>query len=765
MPRRKKRWWKPRVKTESIESIFALLFIIIGVVLEIALFGGTLGASNSLNDLTRFLLGSSAFFLPVVLVILGLNLTKFKNIFAQPRTLWASFLVFVGLVVFFGSVSKTAGGWMGTTVGSFLAGYITLAGAAVIGLSLMIIGGLLGANMSLNEVVEKIQPMFALLPKVDLKRNSEDDEKKDDSVADVVAQSIASESKEEKGPVFPKIETQSDTISEDKPQEDTNIEILEESSTTSPQIPATPAQEGLTAAKVEEAIANGESLPAKPYSPPPLDLLTDKKRTVTDQSIIQKNAQTIEATLSNFGIQARIAEVNLGPAVTQYAINLAEGTRSSKITSLQNDLALALASPTGSVRIESPIPGKRLIGIEVPNMQLTVVRLKEMLLSPAMQNDQSKLAVALGEDVSGKPVVAHIDKWPHILIAGATGSGKSILIHAIINSVLFRATPDEVRFIMVDPKRVELTQYNKLPHLQTPVIVDADRTVNAFKWAVQEMERRYKLFQQLGARNLESFNKVTDTEKLPYIVIIVDELADLMMYAGNEMETLITRIAQKARATGIHMILSTQRPSVDVITGLIKANIPSRIALNVSSSTDSRVILDMVGADKLLGKGDMLYLPPDAGKPKRVQGVFISSEEVARITDYMSQFEPGYKTPIQTPTLGSSSTPNLGGEQGVSSPTSSTSIGTDPIEAFSQQQSEQPDDKKFIDALQVVLSNNKASASLLQRKLKIGYARAARLIDELEERGFVGTAEGSNAREVYQARAKEYLQKMGRLPE
>ncbi len=765
MPRRKKRWWKPRVKTESIESIFALLFIIIGVVLEIALFGGTLGASNSLNNLIRFLLGSSAFFLPVVLVILGLNLTKFKNVFAQPRSLWASFFILVGLVIFFGSVSKTAAGWMGTSMTSFMAGYITYAGSAVIGLALMIIGGLLGANMSLNEVAEKVSPMFALIPKIDLKKKTDEDSLVDTSVDENVKENIPSVAKQDNGPIFPKIETDNKPVDAPKPQEEDNIEILDESSTNKAQV-VTSSQDQITASKVEEAIAAGETIPSKPYSPPPLDLLTDKKRTVTDQGVVQKNAQTIEATLSNFGIQARIAEVNLGPAVTQYAINLAEGTRSSKITSLQNDLALALASPTGSVRIESPIPGKRLIGIEVPNMQLTVVRLKEMLMSPAMQNDQSKLAVALGEDVSGKPVISHIDKWPHILIAGATGSGKSILIHAIINSVLFRATPEDVRFIMVDPKRVELTQYNKLPHLQTPVIVDADRTINAFKWAVQEMERRYKLFQQLGARNLESFNKVTDTEKLPYILIIVDELADLMMYAGNEMETLITRIAQKARATGIHMILSTQRPSVDVITGLIKANIPSRIALNVSSSTDSRVILDMVGADKLLGKGDMLYMPPDAGKPKRVQGVFISSDEVARITDYMSQFEPGYNKPIQTPALGSSSTPNIGGGQDAA-PTSSPNIpmGTDPIEAFSQQQSEQSDDKKFIDALQIVLSNNKASASLLQRKLKVGYARAARLIDELEERGFVGTAEGSNAREVYQARAKEYLQKMGRLPQ
>ncbi|PJA38882.1 DNA translocase FtsK, partial [candidate division WWE3 bacterium CG_4_9_14_3_um_filter_41_6] len=490
-----------------------------------------------------------------------------------------------------------------------------------------------------------------------------------------------------------------------------------------------------------------------PYSPPPLSLLSDPKDVSTDYPSIEKNAQVIERTLNNFGIQARIAEVNVGPSVTQYAIDLAEGTRSSKITSLQNDLALALASPTGSVRIEAPIPGKRLVGIEVPNMNLALVTLKEMLNSPEMINNPSKLAVALGEDVTGKPVISDIKKWPHILVAGSTGSGKSALIHSIINSILFRATPKEVSFIMVDPKRVELTQYNGTPHLQTPVIVDPDKTVSAFKWAVEEMEKRYRLFQQLSVRNLDDFNEKTDTEILPYIIIIVDELADLMAFAANEMESLITRIAQKARATGIYMVLSTQRPSVDVITGLIKANVPARIALNVSSGTDSRVILDTVGAEKLLGKGDMFFLPPDAGKPRRIQGVYVTDAEIESVTEYMKKFSPTYqKTTAQHSTSGMEPQELMTGNpiSGMMEDTTEDSLQPSFVE---------PDDSKFLEAVEVIVNHQKASASLLQRRLKIGYARAARMLDELEEKGFVGPQDGSNPRDVHEEIAKQYLLK------
>ncbi|MCA9391959.1 DNA translocase FtsK 4TM domain-containing protein [candidate division WWE3 bacterium] len=728
MPRRKKRWWKPRIKTASLQSIIALVLILSAIILVAALLGDIFGAKNFLNGFTTYTFGLVAYLLPLLLMIVGLNLTKIKHPVAEPRALWGVAIAILGFVVMLGSLSETLGGVLGAGIGNQISTLITPVGGFIAGFALIFAALLITFDLSLHELVEKVKPLANLLSPV-LNRFTKETE------ADESA-----ETKEEEQAVedakFPEVSAPP-VINTHQPQ----IEIVDD------EINTNSATQKPTQAIDVQPLSEHEEVP---YSPPPLSLLEEEQKKVTDQSIIEKNAKTIEATLSNFGIQARIAEVNLGPAVTQYAINLAEGTRSSKITSLQNDLALSLASPTGSVRIESPIPGKRLIGIEVPNQVLTIVKLKRMLTSPEMQNDPSPLAVALGEDVSGRPTISHVGKWPHILIAGSTGSGKSVLVHTIINSILFRATPEQVQFIMVDPKRVELTQYNKVPHLRTPVIVDVDKTVNAFKWAVEEMEKRYRLFQQIGARNLEDFNQTTDTEQLPYIVIIVDELADLMVFAANEMETLITRIAQKARATGIHMVLSTQRPSVDVITGLIKANIPTRIALNVSSSTDSRVILDSIGAEKLLGKGDMLYLPPDAGKPKRIQGVFLSNNEIAKVTDYMQQFVREEEPPATTTTTPASTSNNP--ELGQSIP--------QPLSEF-ERIAEQPDDDKFFDAVRVIANHDKASASLLQRRLKVGYARAARILDELEAKKLVGPPDGSNPREVYMEVVSAYVAKMG----
>lgn len=729
MPRRKKQWWKPRIKTESIKSTFALLLILSGILLGTAQLGSLLGAENTLSEYASSLFGLSSVLLIILLIVLGLNFTKIKHPIAQPRTLWGLIITIFGLITITGSLFKSSAGWVGSQIVTFLSANITIFGSFLTGITIFMIGILILFNTNLNELIAFLQPVLILF------RNLFQ------SISGSIKNLI--ESKQNKTPtestkediVF--INKNTDSPAETQPINNTKsqIEIVDDTK------PGPAVNQNTTSDSSDEASTAKVPIP---YTPPPLTILHEKEQTVTDQSIIEKNAQTIESTLSNFGIQARIAEVNLGPAITQYAINLAEGTRSNKILSLQNDLALSLASPTGSVRIEAPIPGKRLIGIEVPNMNPSIVRLKPMLESQKMAADTSPLAVALGEDVSGQPIISHINKWPHIIIAGATGSGKSVLIHAIINSILFRAKPEEVNFIMIDPKRVELTQYNNIPHLRTPVIVDVDKTISAFKWAVGEMEKRYRLFQQLGARNLQDFNEITDTEKLPYILLIVDELADLMVFAGNEMETLITRIAQKARATGIFMVLSTQRPSVDVITGLIKANIPTRIALNVSSSTDSRVILDMVGAEKLLGKGDMLYLPPDAGKPKRIQGVFLSNEEISQITQYMDQFTPYYKILEQKEPAK------------IETATTTTTQSQSSITDFGSNQDE-PDDDKFYDAVRVIINNDKASASLLQRKLKIGYARAARILDELEEKGLVSPPDGSNPRDVNKEAAKEII--------
>lgn len=739
MPRRKKRWWKPKIDTKSLQSVIALFFILLGLLLIVTFIGSAAGMDNVLQQLVFKGLGYAAVLLPLNMLFIGFSLTKMKNPAAEPRLLWGSVLLTLSLALFFGSFTQSLGGWIGNNVAFQLGTFITPIGSFLTGLIFIIIALLILLNASLEEFASFLSHhlgfVSALFDKEKLaslipSRNTSPDES-----VEHVANAAEESSKL--------------TINTKSNRTTPEIEILDEENTPSqPAVPQQSPQQNKPPQPMNPATQTSPK-PDIPYQPPPLSLLSNPEQVSTDMSNIEKNAQVIERTLDNFGIQARIAEVNLGPSVTQYALDLAEGVRSSKITGLQNDLALALASPTGSVRIEAPIPGKRLIGIEVPNETLSIVSLKNILQSKPMQDTDSKLAVALGEDVGGEPIVADVGKWPHILIAGATGAGKSALLHSLICSILYRATPEEVSFVMVDPKRVEFTQYDDIPHLQTSVIVDAEKTVNAFKWAVDEMEKRYKLLQQVGARNLADFNAKTDTEPLPYIIMVVDELADLMAFAANDMETYITRIAQKARATGIFMILATQRPSVDVITGLIKANVPSRIALNVSSGTDSRVILDSTGAEKLLGRGDMLYLPPDAGKPRRIQSVYMSDEEIHKVTEYLKQFPSPYRTQVNaysSTTAMEQTTDMSGGNHGQNQD----------ITDYNP-----PSDDKFDEAVKVILNHDKASASLLQRRLSIGYARAARLLDELQERGIVSEPDGSNPRDVYREAAVEYMSKYG----
>lgn len=468
----------------------------------------------------------------------------------------------------------------------------------------------------------------------------------------------------------------------------------------------------------------------KVWKYPPLSILSDGPSQEADRGDIKKNAAIIEKTLESFAIPAQVVEVNLGPAVTQYALEIAMGTKLSKITALANDLALALAAPTGQIRIEAPIPGRSLVGIEVPNRSLEFVTLKSILTSEAMRKAKSKLAVGLGLDVSGNSVVADISRMPHVLIAGATGSGKTVCLNSFITSILFRATPNEVKLIVVDPKRVEMTFYNGIPHLLTPVIVDLDKTLSALRWAIAEMERRYRLFANAGARSVDSYNEMSGFQVLPYIVIFVDELADLMAFAPVEFEDAITRLAQMSRATGIHLAISTQRPSVDVITGLIKANIPCRVAFNVSSMVDSRVIIDTSGAEKLLGRGDMLYIPPEQAKPTRIQGTFVSDGEVKKLVSFLKESggKPQYAEDVTTAFTGKIAQISLTEE-----------------------------DEFFEEAVRVVCEYDRASASLLQRRLKIGYARAARILDQLEAAGIVGPSEGSKPRDVLIRNAEAVL--------
>ncbi|MBG9793100.1 cell division protein FtsK [Paenibacillus dendritiformis] len=462
--------------------------------------------------------------------------------------------------------------------------------------------------------------------------------------------------------------------------------------------------------------------PPKPYRLPSFSLLAKQQSAGKggEHSDFMQTARKLEATLESFGVRAKVLEVVRGPAVTRYEIQPDIGVKVSRIVSLSDDIALALAAK--DIRMEAPIPGKSAIGIEVPNNEVSVVTMREVMETPTFTEAPSRLSIALGRDISGMPIVGNLARMPHLLVAGATGSGKSVCINGIITSILYKAKPDEVKFLMVDPKMVELNVYNGIPHLLAPVVTDPKRASLALKKIVVEMEKRYELFSKSGTRNIEGYNKLMAEQPhmlLPYIVVIVDELADLMMVAANDVEDAICRLAQMARAAGIHLIIATQRPSVDVITGLIKANIPSRIAFGVSSQVDSRTILDSAGAEKLLGRGDMLFLPVGASKPVRVQGAFLSDQEVEAVVTYVSsQGEAEYNEEL---------VPELD-ENGMAS--------------------DEPVDELYDQALQIVLEAQQASASLLQRRMRIGYNRASRLIDYMHMQGIIGPHEGSRPREV-----------------
>ena len=465
--------------------------------------------------------------------------------------------------------------------------------------------------------------------------------------------------------------------------------------------------------------------PISDYKFPPLELL-EKDKGSSSSGDIRINAGIIQKTLENFGIEVEMGEINIGPTVTQYTLRPASGIKLSSITALHRDLSLALAAHP--IRIEAPIPGRSLVGIEVPNKAVTLVRLRNLLEGIDLRKDPSRLNLVLGRDVAGNPVWADLSRMPHLLIAGATGSGKSICINSTILTLLYQKTPEELKFILVDPKRVELPAYNDIPHLLTPVIVDLNKTVNALKWAIGEMERRYELLAEVKVRNIFSYNSMASKEKkfeiLPYIVIVIDELADIMAAFGREVEGAIIRLAQMSRAVGIHLIISTQRPSVEVITGLIKANITPRIAFQVASQVDARTILDAAGAEKLLGNGDMLFLSGETAHPKRIQGVYASDKEVKNVVKFIKGEKPAeYSEEVITP-----------------SPEKRTLFGGT---GFSN------DDPLYEDAKELVIQAGKASASYLQRRLQIGYARAARLLDMLEEQGIIGPIDGAKPREVF----------------
>ncbi len=478
--------------------------------------------------------------------------------------------------------------------------------------------------------------------------------------------------------------------------------------------------------------------PYKPqnYTAPPLSLLKSSTEKPTSGDL-RANANIIKRTLESFGIPVEMGEINIGPKVTRYTLKPAEGIKITRILALNQDLALALAAHP--IRIEAPIPGKSLVGIEVPNKSAAIVRLGTLLGYQEFATS-GPLSFVLGRDVTGDPIFANIEKMPHMMIAGATGSGKSVAIHAMIISLLYKNSPETLKFIMIDPKRVELSVYDGIPHLVAPVITEGKKSVGVFRWAISEMERRYEILLQAGVRDIKGYNK-SNQPPLPFIVIVVDELADLMASYGREIETSIVRLAQMARATGIHLIVSTQRPSVEVITGLIKANITARVALQVASQVDSRTILDMGGAEKLLGGGDMLFISSDYSKPKRIQGAYVSEEEINKVSDFVMENNLGAER-VKTEAKNTEAAIAAEGARGEEAPATMGSVNFD--EALPDD-----DDELYDEAVKVVVEAKKASASLLQRRLKVGYARAARLLDMMEAKGIVGPGDGAKPREVF----------------
>jgi DNA segregation ATPase FtsK/SpoIIIE, S-DNA-T family len=653
--------------------------------------------------------GWTAYFTPFVFATVGLVLQKLKWQIAQLNVLIGLLTIMISLSALTAPISEVQAGLMGVIIWTQIMSVITSAGAALLLLGIVMVGIVVLFNTSLTQIFSMLGSALHFLK---------------ERIWD---------------PVFNRPKQPSFATNRTAPLKMTGVDerpvapIAPKAATAA--VPTAPGGKApLAADDMVKNVTGGTMV----WKYPPLSLLSEKNGASADRGDVKKQASIIERTLDSFGIQARVAEVNGGPAVTQYALDISAGTKIAKIANLQHDIALALATPTGTVRVEAPIPGKSLVGIEVPNRGLEVVGLKSVLSSDEMTKNKSKLAVALGRDTASKPMIVDISRMPHVLVAGTTGSGKSSLMNSFITSLLFRNSPDELKLILIDPKRVEFTGYNDIPHLLTPVITEQDKILSALKWAMSEMDRRYKLFQSVGVRNVQAYNEMSGFQAVSNIVIFIDELADLMMFAPVEVEDAITRLAQLARATGIHLVIATQRPSVDVITGLMKANIPCRIAFNVSSLIDSRVILDSPGAEKLLGRGDMLFMPPDASKPMRIQGVYVQDSEINSLIKYIKDQSggPQYTEEVTQMPIG-----KVGGKGG--------GVGMDSGDGR---------DDLFEEAVKTVCQYDKASASLLQRRLRVGYARAARLMDELEEAGIIGPGEGSKPRDVMIRNVDEYFQ-------
>lgn len=672
---------------ESKRKIWGILIFILAVIVALGFFDLAGAAGKAILSGLTFLIGNTAFLLPLILVLGGLVflITPYQK-FSGGVILAISLLV-LGTSGILESVAPGSklGGYLGYTAGPLLEFFGFWVSLLIFG-GVVVIGGLI----------------FWYLLK----------------------QPVSKEAKEEKKPsLIKKIFAPKFKVKEVEPAP--RIEF--------------PPPAGLPKAEKPKPFTQ---LPSREvvggeYQPLPLDLLEAEKGTPSagDTRI---NSAIIKKTLENFDIPVEMSEISIGPTVTQYTLKPAEGIKLSKITTLSNDLSLALAAHP--IRIEAPIPGKSLVGIEIPNKVRAQVRLRDLISNPDFQNSASNLTFVLGRDVSGKPLYTDLAKMPHLLVAGSTGTGKTIFLNSLILSLLYQNGPGILRFIFIDPKRVEFPVYNGLPHLLTPVIFDAQKTVNALKWLISEMERRFDVLSAEKARDVASYNEIVlgnEGEVMPYIVLIIDELADLMSSRGREVEAGIVRLAQMSRAVGIHLVVATQRPSVEVITGLIKANITSRVTFQVASQVDSRTVLDMAGAEKLLGLGDMLFVSAEIAKPRRIQGAYVSEKEVKKVVNYIKAQSSKIETQkIEEEIFENELAQDL--EKTLAEP------GAEIERGFYGEE-----DPLYEEAKRVVIEARKASASLLQRRLRIGYARAARLIDMLEEKGVVGPGEGAKPREVY----------------
>lgn len=708
------------------KEIRGIIFLVVALILGVSLFtyspddpllwirsGGMEKAHNMfgivgshLSGYLFLILGLSSFWLIVIFFIMAILSFQGRRLLPPLRSITA---IFILLVSFSGLVSLQLRGEAGNRIGEILSGglvgyYISIPlkrfmnsfGANVLLLALFIISLMICTHISFGNIFSKIfiwfSSLFRRLKEYNIKRMEQKRKKK------VRMSSLGKDGQREKKKV----------------------------------IITTPKKE--TVKKPEQ-----ESFPfmnvAGDFKLPPLDLLDDppmEKSAEIQKESLEMNARRLEKKLSDFGVEGEVVEILPGPVITMYEYKPAPGIKISKIAGLADDLTLALRAP--SVRIVAPIPGKAAIGIEIANNQREPVYLKEVLSSQDYKDSSNKLTIALGKDITGLPFITDLVKMPHLLVAGATGTGKSVSLNAMINSLLFKLSPDMIKFLIIDPKRIELSVYKDIPHLLHPVVTEPKEATKALRWAVQEMERRYMLLSDRGVRNIEAYNRKVYKQKkggviakeedrpLPYIILVIDELADLMMISSREVEESITRLAQMARAAGIHLIIATQRPSVDVLTGIIKANFPTRISFQVSSKVDSRTILDMIGAEHLMGEGDMLFMPPGVGRLTRIHGAYISEEEVKRVTDFLrNQMKPDYDSTI--------------------------------LSGFAEEEEsddyEMEKDEKYDKAVDLVIQTGQASISMIQRKLRVGYNRAARMIEIMEKEGIVGPSDGIRARDVY----------------